>query len=94
MRYDKDKFDVWIISFNPIIKINAPPEQRRYSVEQKDEAIDIYLKENPSRANSVHRFGLHPSIPLYQQRTLLLSKKTPGVQPMNNETDLRRQISW
>ena len=45
-----------------MITINAPSTPRRYSDEQKAEAIDFCLKENLSCAKAAQRLGLHPSI--------------------------------
>ena len=45
-----------------MITMNAPSTPRRYSDEQKAEAIDFCLKENLSCAKAAHRLGLHPSI--------------------------------
>jgi transposase len=45
-----------------MITMNARSTPRRYSDEQKAEAIDFCLKENLSCAKAAQRLGLHPSI--------------------------------
>ena len=45
-----------------MITMNASSTPRRYSDEQKAEAIDFCLKENLSCAKAAHRLDLHPSI--------------------------------
>ena len=45
-----------------MITMNALSTPRRYSDEQKAEAIDFCLKENLSCARAAQRLGLHPSI--------------------------------
>ncbi len=45
-----------------MITMNASSTPRRYSDEQKAEAIDFCLKENLSCAKAAQRLGLHPSI--------------------------------
>ena len=45
-----------------MITMNAPSTPRRYSDEEKAEAIDFCLKENLSCAKAAQRLGLHPSI--------------------------------
>ena len=54
--------------------MNASSTPRRYSDEQKAEAIDFCLKENLSCAKPAHRLGLHPSI---------LSRWLPGLPGVN-----------
>ena len=45
-----------------MITMNALSSPRRYSDQQKAEAIDFCLKENLSCAKAAQRLGLHPSI--------------------------------
>ena len=42
--------------------MNAPSTTRRFSDEQKVEAIDFCIKENLSCAKAAQRVGFHPSI--------------------------------